>query len=72
MLIDNIDPNALIGDKANDAAPLIDNLTRPAITGGSPKGQSQIPQACDFALYCERNRMMPSKRFAEDKASRTS
>ena len=50
------DPEALIGDKAFDADPLIDTLVRrnimPVIP---PKANRKTPRSCDFALYCERN-----------------
>jgi transposase len=55
-LIDNADPAALIGDKAYDADPLIDTLTRRGITPViPPKANRKTPRACDFALYRERN-----------------
>jgi transposase len=55
-LIENVDPEALIGDKAYDADPLIDILNRREITPViPPKANRKNPRACDFALYCERN-----------------
>src|SRR6516162_1414662 len=55
-LIENADPDALIGDKAYDTVPLVITLTQleiaPAIT---PKTNRKVQRACDFALYCERN-----------------
>src|SRR4029079_19697589 len=55
-LIDSADPEALIGDKAYDADPLIDTLNRRQITPVMPpKANRKIVRACDFALYCERN-----------------
>ena len=55
-LIDNADPEALIGDKAYDADPLIDILNRRQITPViPPKANRKTPRDCDFALYCERN-----------------
>jgi transposase len=56
QLIDSADPDALIGDKAYDADPLIDTLTRRGITPViPPKANRKTPRACDFALYRERN-----------------
>ena len=56
QLIDSADPNALLGDKAYDADPLIDTLTQRGITPViPPKANRKAPRACDFALYCERN-----------------
>ena len=55
-LIDSVDPQALIGDKAYDADPLIDTLNRRQIAPViPPKANRKIARACDFALYCERN-----------------
>ena len=55
-LIDSADPEALIGDKAYDADPLIDTLNRREITPViPPKANRKTQRACDFALYCERN-----------------
>jgi len=55
-LIDRADPQALIGDKAYDADPLIDALNRRAITPViPPKANRKAPRDCDYALYCERN-----------------
>ena len=55
-LIENIDPGALIGDKAYDADQLIDTLNRRQISPViPPKANRKNPRACDFALYCERN-----------------
>ena len=49
-------PYALIGDKAYDADPLIETLTRHQITPViPPKANRKLPRVCDFALYCERN-----------------
>ena len=56
LLLAGADPDALIGDKAYDADPLIETLTRrqntPVIP---PKANRKLPRVCDFALYCERN-----------------
>ena len=55
-LIDTIDPGALLGDKAYDADPLIDTLTRRGITPViPPKANRKTKRQCDFALYRERN-----------------
>ena len=55
-MIGSADPDALLGDKAYDADPLIDTLTRRGITPViPPKANRKTPRACDFALYCERN-----------------
>ena len=56
QLIDSADPDALLGDKAYDADPLIDTLTQRGITPViPPKANRKAPRACDFALYCERS-----------------
>jgi transposase len=55
-LIANVDPDALLGDKAYDADALVDTLTQRGITPVIPPTASRaIKRACDFALYCERN-----------------
>jgi transposase len=55
-LIDSVDPQALIGDKAYDADALIDTLNRRKITPViPPKANRKTPRDCDFALYGERN-----------------
>src|SRR5271168_5481123 len=55
-LLESADPDALLGDKAYDADPLIDTLAQRGITPViPPKANRKIPRACDFALYCERN-----------------
>ena len=55
-LLDEADPEALIGDKAYDADPLIESLNRRQITAViPPKANRKAPRDCDFALYCERN-----------------
>jgi len=55
-LLDDADPEALIGDKAYDADLLLDTLARRDITAViPPKANRKTPRACDFALYCERN-----------------
>jgi len=55
-LIDNVEPDALIGDKGYDADPFVDTLTQRGITPViPPKVNRKIQRPCDFALYCERN-----------------
>lgn len=55
-MIEGVDPEAVIGDKAYDADPLIDTLTERGITPViPPKANRKTPRPCDFALYCERN-----------------
>ena len=55
-LIENADPEALIGGKAYDADPLIDTLARREITPViPPKTNRKIKREGDFVLYRERN-----------------
>ena len=55
-LLENVDPDALLGDKAYDADSLIDTLAQRGITPViPPKANRKTQRACDFALYCERN-----------------
>ena len=55
-LLENVDPGALIGDKAYDADALIDTLNQRAITPViPPKANRKVKRDCDFALYRERN-----------------
>jgi len=55
-LIDNADPDALIGDKAYDADSFVETLSARGITPViPPKANRTTKRACDFALYCERN-----------------
>ena len=55
-LIENADPDALIGDKAYDADRFLDTLTQRSITPViPPKASRNTQRVCDFALYCERN-----------------
>ena len=55
-LIENVDPDALIGDKAYDADPFVDTLAQRQITPViPPKANRKAPRQCDFALYRERN-----------------
>ena len=56
MLLDDVDPHALIGDKAYDANSLLDTLAQRDIAAViPPKANRKTPRTCDFALYCERN-----------------
>jgi transposase len=55
-LIENVDPGALIADKAYDADAYIETLTERDITAViPPKTNRKIQRVCDFVLYCERN-----------------
>ena len=55
-LIENVDPDALIGDKAYDSDLFVDTLTQREITPViPPKANRKNPRACDFVLYCQRN-----------------
>ena len=55
-LLENVDPAALIGDKAFDADPLISSLEQRDITPViPPRANRKEPRACDYALYRERN-----------------
>jgi transposase len=55
-LIEGIDMQALLADKAYDADRLINTLTQRGITPViPPKANRIIKRDCDFALYCERN-----------------
>jgi transposase len=55
-LLEKVDPDALLGDKAYDADALINTLAQRGITPViPPKANRKMPRACDFALYCERN-----------------
>ena len=55
-LLDEADPQALIGDKAYDADALIDLLTERGIDPViPPKANRNNQRACDYPLYCERN-----------------
>lgn len=55
-LIENVDPDALIADKAYDSDPFVDTLTEREITPViPPKANRKTPRACDFALYRQRN-----------------
>ena len=55
-LLENVDPGALIGDKAFDSDPLISSLEQRDITPViPPRANRKEPRACDYTLYCERN-----------------
>ena len=55
-LIENVEPDALLGDKAYDADAFVNALTQRGITAViPPKANRKIQRACDFALYRERN-----------------
>ena len=55
-LLENVDPGAVIGDKAYDADTLIDKLTDRGVSPViPPKANRKDKRECDFALYCERN-----------------
>jgi len=55
-LLENVDPGALLADKAYDADLLIDALNEREITPViPPKANRKVKRDCDFALYCERN-----------------
>jgi transposase len=55
-LLENVDPGALLADKAYDADPLIDALNLRAITPViPPKANRKVKRDCDFVLYCDRN-----------------
>jgi transposase len=55
-LLEGVDPQALIGDKAYDADPLRNTLAQREIAPViPPKANRKTPSPCDFALYCERN-----------------
>ena len=55
-LLESVNPDALLGDKAYDADSLIDTLAQRGIAAViPPKANRKMPRACDFALYCERN-----------------
>ena len=55
-LIENVEPEALLGDKAYDADALIGTLGQRQITPViPPKANRKTQRDCDYALYCERN-----------------
>jgi transposase len=55
-LVENVDPDALLGDKGYDADRFVATLAQRQITAViPPKVNRKDPRPCDFALYCERN-----------------
>ena len=55
-LLDEVDPQAFLGDKAYDADALIQALDERSITPVIPPKANRVsPRQCDFALYRERN-----------------
>jgi len=55
-LLDGIDPQAFLADKAYDADALIDRLEERQITPViPPKANRLVQRPTDFVLYCERN-----------------
>jgi transposase len=55
-LLENADPQALIGDKAFDADPLLNTLKQRGITPMiPPKANRKVQRDCDYAPYRERN-----------------
>src|SRR5260370_26536651 len=55
-LLDDLEPQALIGDKAYDADVLIETLARRHVTAVIPsKANRNIQRPSDFALYAARN-----------------
>jgi transposase len=55
-LLEEVDPQALIGDMSYDADAFIDALATRQITPVIPSHPRRTkPLPCDFALYCERN-----------------
>jgi transposase len=55
-LLEESDPEALIGDTAYDADAFVDALAERKITPVIPSHPRRTnPRPCDFALYCERN-----------------
>jgi transposase len=55
-LLEDVDPGAVLADKAYDADTLIDALNQREITPViPPKANRKVKRDCDFVLYCERN-----------------
>ena len=55
-LLEDVNPGALLTDKAYDADSFIDSLEKRAITPViPPKANRKVKRDCDFALYRERN-----------------
>jgi transposase len=55
-LLDEVEPDAFIGDKGCDSDALVEKLEQRGITPViPPKANRKEPRETDFALYCERN-----------------
>ena len=55
-LLDEVEPDAFIGDKGYDSHALVEKLEQRGITPViPPKANRKQPRETDFALYCERN-----------------
>ncbi|HEV8464022.1 MAG TPA: IS5 family transposase [Pseudolabrys sp.] len=55
-LLDEVEPDAFIGDKGYDSDALVEKLEQRGITPViPPKANRKEPRETDFALYCERN-----------------
>ncbi len=55
-LLDEVEPDAFIGDKGYDSDSLVEKLEQRGITPViPPKANRKQPRETDFALYCERN-----------------
>ena len=55
-LLDEVEPDAFIGDKGYDSDALVEKLEQRGITPViPPKANRKQPRETDFALYCERN-----------------
>jgi transposase len=55
-LLDEVEPDAFIGDKGYDSDTLVEKLEQRGITPViPPKANRKHPRDTDFALYCERN-----------------
>jgi len=54
-LLENVDPAALIADKAFGADQLISSSSSVTLPGDSPRANRKEPRVCDYALYRERN-----------------
>jgi transposase len=56
LLIESVEPEALIGDKAYDADAFVKTLTQRGITPViPPRTNRSSKRRCDFVLYRERN-----------------
>jgi len=55
-LLDEVEPDAFIGDKGYDSDALVEKLEQRGVTPViPPKANRKEPRETDFALYCERN-----------------